>query len=259
MSRKPIPSAKTSDRRNSRCRLAGHRSVVHLQVALCQARERRAFASPTCPGEFMEHAFGSWAEASRHCGHPCTRSASLKLFASRRSSVEEKQGSKSEYQRDSSTTFSTTLLAGVAPRLSAVQAGLRLNPSSCPQCRPGPWCICDVFLLGRKSLDSSACRLRATGCQNPLTSLADDVAATRRILGCRRAEVSYATLGRNVISGWGRSPSQRLVYSISRAGCRRDYAALAAKFPTHRRTPAGQSGRLRQLSEEASSRLRGRC
>jgi pimeloyl-ACP methyl ester carboxylesterase len=98
--------------------------------------------------------------------------------------------------------------------------------------------------------------LKATAVQNPLTSLADDAAATRRILALQEGPtvlVGHSWAG-TVISEVGVDPKvSALVYVAARApDVGEDYAALAAKFPT---PPANaglvKSGGFAQLSEEA--------
>jgi len=92
--------------------------------------------------------------------------------------------------------------------------------------------------------------------QNPLTSLADDVAATRRILALQDGPtvlVGHSWAG-TVISEAGADPKvSALVYVAARAPyAGEDYTALAAKFPA---PPASaglvKSGGFAQLSEEA--------
>jgi pimeloyl-ACP methyl ester carboxylesterase len=98
--------------------------------------------------------------------------------------------------------------------------------------------------------------LRATAVQNPLTSLADDVAATQRILALQDGPtllVGHSWAG-TVISEAGVDPKVvGLVYVAARApDAGEDYGALAAKFPT---PPASaglvKSGGFAQLGEEA--------
>src|SRR3977135_720621 len=98
--------------------------------------------------------------------------------------------------------------------------------------------------------------IRATAVQNPLTSLADDVEATRRILALQDGPtvlVGHSWAG-TVISEAGVDPKvSALVYVAARApDADEDYTALAAKFPT---PPASaglvKSGGFAQLSEEA--------
>jgi pimeloyl-ACP methyl ester carboxylesterase len=98
--------------------------------------------------------------------------------------------------------------------------------------------------------------LRATAVQNPLTSLADDVAATRRILALQDGPtvlVGHSWAG-TVISESGLDPNvSALVYVAARApDAGEDYAALAATFPA----PPANAGLVRangyaQLSEDA--------
>jgi predicted alpha/beta hydrolase family esterase len=81
-----------------------------------------------------------------------------------------------------------------------------------------------------------AAGLTATAVQNPLTSLADDAAATRRILGLHTTPtilVGHSFAG-TVISEVGNAPHVTgLVYVAARApDAGEDYAALAKTFPT---------------------------
>ncbi|WP_460772652.1 alpha/beta fold hydrolase [Microbacterium sp. GXF7504] len=102
-----------------------------------------------------------------------------------------------------------------------------------------------------------AAGLRATAVQNPLTSLADDAAATRRILDLQPGPtvlVGHSWAG-TVISETGGHPNvTALVYVAARApDAGEDYAALAGRFPT----PAANAGLVHeadgfaQLSEDA--------
>ncbi len=98
--------------------------------------------------------------------------------------------------------------------------------------------------------------LNVTAVQNPLTSLADDVEATRRILALQDGPtvlVGHSWAG-TVISEAGVDPKvSALVYVAARApDAGEDYAALAAKFPT----PPASAGLVKsegyaQLSEES--------
>jgi pimeloyl-ACP methyl ester carboxylesterase len=98
--------------------------------------------------------------------------------------------------------------------------------------------------------------LHVTSVQNPLTSFADDIAATKRVLALQDGPTvlvghSYAGM---VISETGVDPKvSALVYVAARApDAGEDYTALAAKFPT---PPASKglvhSGGFAQLSEDA--------
>ena len=111
-------------------------------------------------------------------------------------------------------------------------------------------CWSDVIAL------LQAAGYKATAVQNPLTSLADDVAATKRILALQDGPailVGHSWAG-TVISEAGVDPKVAgLVYVAARApDAGEDYGALAAKFPT---PPASaglvKSGGFAQLSEEA--------
>ena len=91
---------------------------------------------------------------------------------------------------------------------------------------------------------------------NPLTSLADDVAATRRILALQDGPtvlVGHSWAG-TVISEAGGDPHvSALVYVAARApDAGEDYTALAATFPTPPATASlVTSGGFAQLSEDA--------
>jgi pimeloyl-ACP methyl ester carboxylesterase len=98
--------------------------------------------------------------------------------------------------------------------------------------------------------------LRVTAVQNPLTSLADDVAATRRVLALQDGPtvlVGHSFAG-TIISEAGNDPKvSALVYVAARApDAGEDFGALAAKFPK----PPASAGVIKQdglfwLSEEA--------
>jgi pimeloyl-ACP methyl ester carboxylesterase len=98
--------------------------------------------------------------------------------------------------------------------------------------------------------------LNVTAVQNPLTSLADDVEATRRILALQDGPtvlVGHSWAG-TVISEAGVDPKvSALVYVAARApDAGEDYAALAARFPA----PPASAGLVKadgfaQLNEEA--------
>ena len=98
--------------------------------------------------------------------------------------------------------------------------------------------------------------LHVTSVQNPLTSLADDAAATQRALALQDGPtilVGHSWAG-TVISQAGNDPKVAgLVYVAARApDAGEDYGALAARFPT---PPASaglvQSGGYAQLNEQA--------
>jgi pimeloyl-ACP methyl ester carboxylesterase len=154
-------------------------------------------------------------------------------------------------------SFSTALIAGAATarfgRLSLAQAqpavGAR-NVVLVHGAYADGSCWSDV--IGRLQLAG----LRPTAVQNPLTSLADDVAATRRILALQDGPTVLVahSWGGMVISEAGVDPKvAALVYVAARApDAGEDYTALAAKFPT---PPASaglvKQGGFAQLSEEA--------
>jgi pimeloyl-ACP methyl ester carboxylesterase len=98
--------------------------------------------------------------------------------------------------------------------------------------------------------------LQVTVVQNPLTSLADDVAATRRVLASQDGPtvlVGHSFAG-TIISEAGNDPKvSALVYVAARApDAGEDFGALAAKYPK----PPASAGVIKQdgffwLSEEA--------
>ena len=154
-------------------------------------------------------------------------------------------------------TFSTALLAGVATALCGRSRKAQAQPAVSAR---------HVVLVHGAYADGSCWSevigrlqgvgLKATAVQNPLTSLADDVAATRRILALQdglTVLVGHSWAG-TVISEAGVDPKvSALVYVAARApDAGEDYTALAATFPT---PPASaglvKSGGFAQLSEEA--------
>jgi len=155
-------------------------------------------------------------------------------------------------------TFSTALIAGVATSLFRRPSKAEAQPAVSAR---------HVVLVHGAYADGSSwsevigrlqlAGLTATAVQNPLTSLTDDVAATRRILALQDGPtvlVGHSWAG-TVISEAGVDPKvSALVYVAARApDAGEDYAAaLAAKFPT---PPANaglvKSGGFAQLSEEA--------
>lgn len=101
-----------------------------------------------------------------------------------------------------------------------------------------------------------AAGMNVTSVQNPLTSLADDVAATQRALALQQGPTIPAghSWGGTVISQAGVAPNVTgLVYVAARApDAGEDYAALAAKYPT----PPANAGLVgsdgfKQLTQEA--------
>jgi pimeloyl-ACP methyl ester carboxylesterase len=153
--------------------------------------------------------------------------------------------------------LSTMLIAGVATSL--------LGRSSKAQPRPAESAH-NVVLVHGAYADGScwsevigrlqSAGLKATAVQNPLTSLADDVAATQRILALQDGPTVLVahSWGGMVITEAGIDPKvSALVYVAARApDAGEDYTSLAAKFPT---PPASaglvKSGGFAQLSEEA--------
>jgi len=152
-------------------------------------------------------------------------------------------------------TFSVSLAAGAAASLVSAAATAQVSPR-----------VRNVVLVHGAYADGSswaevigrlqAAGLRATAVQNPLTSLADDVEATRRILALQDGPtvlVGHSWAG-TVISQAGVDPKvSALVYVAARApDAGEDYGALAAKFPK----PPASAGLIAsegfaQLSEDA--------
>ena len=98
--------------------------------------------------------------------------------------------------------------------------------------------------------------LRVTAVQNPLTSLADSVAATRLVLARQDGPTVLVahSWGGTVISEVGTDPKvSALVYVAARApDAKEDFVALSAKFPTMpARDGVEQHGGYTTLSEKA--------
>ena len=154
-------------------------------------------------------------------------------------------------------TLSTMLIAGAATSLFGSSSKAQAQPAGSARnvvLVHGAYAdgSCWSEVIGRLQLAG----LKATAVQNPLTSLADDVAATRRILALQDGPtvlVGHSWAG-TVISEAGVDPTvSALVYVAARApDAGEDYTALAATFPT---PPASaglvKSGGFAQLSEEA--------
>jgi pimeloyl-ACP methyl ester carboxylesterase len=152
-------------------------------------------------------------------------------------------------------TFSTAVAAGVATPL----LGIRTDARAALRVR-------NVVLVHGAYADGSswsevivrlqASAMRVTAVQNPLTSLADDVAATRRALAMQDGPTVLVahSYGGMVITEAGVAPNvSALVYVAARApDAGEDYIALAKRFPT---PPAAagivKSGAFEQLSESA--------
>lgn len=165
-------------------------------------------------------------------------------------------------------TFSKVLAAGVATAsitgLSAAQASAGAASQAATGAKAKA--VRNVVLVHGAYADGSswsevierlqAAGLNVTSVQNPLTSLSDDVAATRRALALQDGPTILAahSWGGTVISEAGLASNVTgLVYVAARApDAGEDYAALAAQFPT---PPANaglvESGGFKQLSKEA--------
>jgi pimeloyl-ACP methyl ester carboxylesterase len=152
-------------------------------------------------------------------------------------------------------TFAATLIAGMATSLLAQASEAPVEPH-----------VRNVVLVHGAYADGSSwsevipllqhAGMHVTAVQNPLTSLADDVEATRRILALQDGPtvlVGHSWAG-TVISEAGVDPKvSALVYVAARApDAGEDYGALAAKFPA----PPASAGLVKsdgfaQLNEEA--------
>ena len=151
--------------------------------------------------------------------------------------------------------FSAALLSGAAAAILPRPRGARAAPAG----------IRNVVLVHGAYADGSCwtdvigllqhAGLRATAVQNPLTSLADDVAATRRILALQEGPtvlVGHSWAGTVISEAGVDAKVAALVYVAARApDAGEDFAALAGKFPT----PPANAGRVKadgfvQLSED---------
>src|SRR5438132_829993 len=150
-----------------------------------------------------------------------------------------------------------TLIAGVATSVIAWSGKAQAQPAAAARnvvLVHGAYAdgSCWSEVIGRLQLAG----LKATAVQNPLTSLTDDVAATRRILALQDGPtvlVGHSWAG-TVISEAGVDANvAALVYVAARApDAGEDYGALAAKFPT----PPASAGLVKsegyaRLSEES--------
>jgi pimeloyl-ACP methyl ester carboxylesterase len=140
-------------------------------------------------------------------------------------------------------TNSRLLIVVVSSLLSATSAvGLRVQAqaaASPPQARNvvlvhGAWADGSSWSGVIPLLQSAG--LRVTAVQNPLTSLEDSVAATRRVLAMQEGPTVLVahSWGGTVISEVGADPKvSALVYVAARApDASEDFVALSAKFPT---------------------------
>ncbi|MCX4978145.1 alpha/beta fold hydrolase [Streptomyces sp. NBC_00620] len=162
-------------------------------------------------------------------------------------------------------TFSGALTAGAATAVAGVPAtGAAAQERPAPS-HPGDAPVRNVVLVHGAYADGSSwsevierlqsADMNVTSVQNPLTSLADDVAATERALALQDGPTILAahSWGGTVISQAGLASNVTgLVYVAARApDAGEDYTALAAKFPT---PPANaqlvESGGFKQLSKE---------
>lgn len=148
----------------------------------------------------------------------------------------------------------------------ALTAGLMASAVSLTTARAAPTRARSVVLVHGAYADGSswleviphlqAAGLQVAAVQNPLTSLADDVAATRRVLALQEGPTVLAghSYAGTVVSEVGVDPKvSALVYAAARApDAGEDYSALALRFPTPPAT-AGlvHAGGFAQLSEPA--------
>lgn len=131
--------------------------------------------------------------------------------------------------------FSTMMLAGAAaammPVAARAQAAVKARNAVLVH---GAWA--DGSSWGEVIPRLQAAGLNVTAVQNPLTSLADSIAATRRALALQDGPTVLAahSWGGTVISETGIDPKvTALVYVAARApDADEDFVALSAKFPT---------------------------
>jgi pimeloyl-ACP methyl ester carboxylesterase len=131
--------------------------------------------------------------------------------------------------------FSTMMLAGAAaamiPAAARAQAAVKARNAVLVH---GAWA--DGSSWGEVIPRLQAAGLNVTAVQNPLTSLADSIAATRRALALQDGPTVLAahSWGGTVISETGIDPKvTALVYVAARApDADEDFVALSAKFPT---------------------------
>ncbi|MFF3248190.1 alpha/beta fold hydrolase [Streptomyces sp. NPDC002870] len=166
-------------------------------------------------------------------------------------------------------TFTGGLAAGVATAgAPASQAWASPQEDEAPSHRRPP--VRNVVLVHGAYADGSswsevierlhAAGMNVTSVQNPLTSLADDVAATERALALQDGPTILAahSWGGTVISQAGLASNVTgLVYVAARApDAGEDYTALAAKFPTpptpNWSSPAASSNSPSWASSETS-------
>lgn len=152
-------------------------------------------------------------------------------------------------------TFNTLLAAGAVSAMSAEVLGARTATRA-----KSVVLVHGLYADGSCWLDVIphllGAGLKVTAVQNPLTSIAEDAAATRRILELQDGPtvlVGHSFAG-TIISEAGTHPSvSALVYVAARApDAGEDFAALAAKFPK----PPASAGVVKAngffwLSEEA--------
>src|ERR1700693_4637478 len=133
--------------------------------------------------------------------------------------------------------LTTMLMASVATSLLGVSSNAQIQPAVSARnvvLVHGAYAdgSCWSEVIGRLQLAG----LNATAVQNPLTSLADDVAATRRILALQDGPtvlVAHSWGGMVITEAGGDPRVSALVYVAARApDAREDYTALAARFPT---------------------------
>ncbi|WP_213955461.1 MULTISPECIES: alpha/beta fold hydrolase [unclassified Variovorax] len=160
----------------------------------------------------------------------------------------------------------SAILAGAGASLVAATSMAQSIPGPAPRRSAANVRVRNVVLVHGAYADGScwldvigrlqAAGLRATAVQNPLTSLDDDVQATRRILDLQDGPtvlVGHSWAGMVISEAGVHEKVSGLVYVSARApDAGEDFGALAAKFP---KPPASAglvtSGGFAQLSEEA--------
>jgi pimeloyl-ACP methyl ester carboxylesterase len=153
-------------------------------------------------------------------------------------------------RRSFNTLLAAAVVSSVAPHTSKAQALGASNVVLVHGLYADASCWIDVIPYLQKA------GMNVTAVQNPLTSLADAAAATRRILALQKGPtvlVGHSFAG-TIISETGNDPNvSALVYVAARApDAGEDFAALAAKFPK----PPASAGVVRAdgffwLSEDA--------
>jgi pimeloyl-ACP methyl ester carboxylesterase len=164
------------------------------------------------------------------------------------------------------TLSKIAVAAGLATAMLSACSAVSASPSPTAPAQQIAGGVHNVVLVHGAYADGSswsdvierlqAAGMHVTSVQNPLTSVADDVAATKRALAQQDGPTILVahSYGGTVITQAGDAPNVvGLVYIAARApDAGEDYTALAARFPT---PPANaglvKSGSFEQLSQDA--------